>query len=138
MSILITGRNHIASLLVTTGSSGIAQDTRPAYNSSGAYMVVGVSTCAEDTASTWLFGASSGAMHAMDATFPTIATNVLTFKATYTTSQACYAWNEWMLTNGTASGQSQDPLNRKLESPSLGTKTCSQSWAFTATLTITT
>ena len=74
----------------------------------------------------------------MDATFPTIATNVLTFKATYTTSQGCFQWSEWMLSNATASGVSQDPLNRKLESPSLGTKTCSQSWSFSATLMITT
>lgn len=135
ISILRVGRDNIAGLLVSTGA--INTNAGNAYNSTGAYIVVGMSTCAEDPATTYLYSVSSGPMKAMDVTYPQIATNVLTFRSTWTTSEGCYAWNEWGIHNATASSTGR-MLNRKLESPSLGTKTCSQSWQFTATITITT
>jgi hypothetical protein len=136
MSILRVGRDNISDLLISTGAG--SGNAGQAYNSTGAMLCDGVSTCAEDTASTFLWGASSGYMQAMNATYPlSSGTNVKIFQATYTTSQACFAWNEWGIHNATVSSTGR-MLNRKLESPSLGTKTCSQSWQFTATITITT
>ena len=67
----------------------------------------------------------------VDATFPTLATNVLTFQATFPTTVANYAWNEWAVFNAGSSGTM---LNRKQES--LGTKANTQSWQFTVTLTV--
>lgn len=136
MGILRVGRDNISDLLVSTGAG--ATNAGQAYNSTGAMLLVGVSTCAEDPATTFLYGASSGYMKAMNATYPlSSGTNVKIFQATYTTSEACFAWNEWSIHNATVSSTGRS-LNRKLESPSLGTKTCSQSWQFTATITITT
>jgi hypothetical protein len=67
----------------------------------------------------------------MDATYPTRATNVLTFRSTFTTSDANFAWAEWAVFNASSSGTM---LNRKVEA--LGTKTSAQTWQITVTLTV--
>lgn len=72
----------------------------------------------------------------MDGGYPTRATNILTFRATFPTGQANFDWSEWGVFNATAQ-TGGSILNRKVESPSLGTKTVAQSWQFTVTLTIT-
>jgi len=76
----------------------------------------------------------------MDATFPSVAANVLTAKATFATGDGNYAWNEWGLDIGTPTVSSSAVaaatlLNHKT-SAALGTKT-SGSWALTVTITIT-
>jgi hypothetical protein len=67
----------------------------------------------------------------MDNGFPTRTNNQLTFQATFGTSEANFAWNEWGVANNSTAGTL---LNRKVES--LGTKTNSQIWQFTATITV--
>jgi hypothetical protein len=76
----------------------------------------------------------------MDATYPTHTTGTastaaknITFKATFTTSQANFAWNEWCIVNRTAQTGGR-ALNRKVQS--LGTKTSAATWAFTVTLSL--
>lgn len=69
----------------------------------------------------------------MDASYPTIATNVLTFRSTFGTSVANFAWQEWGIKN-TASLATGSLLNRKVES--LGTKTAAQSWQLTTDITV--
>lgn len=70
---------------------------------------------------------------AMDATYPTIATNVLTFRSTFGTADANFAWNEWGVFNTTAA-TGGTMLNRKVEA--LGTKPNTQTWQFTVTITV--
>jgi hypothetical protein len=76
----------------------------------------------------------------MDATYPTHTTGtgastnaVITFKATFTTSQANFAWNEWCIVNRTAQTGGR-ALNRKVQS--LGSKTSAATWAFTVSLSL--
>lgn len=76
----------------------------------------------------------------MDATYPTHTTGTgtstcskIVYKATFTTSQANFAWNEWVIVNRTAQTGGR-ALNRKVQS--LGTKTSSATWAFTVTLSL--
>ena len=135
MPLLQAGRNAISALVISTGiGTGIA---RP-YNSTGAYFVVGNSTATHATNQTWLQGASS-TMKAMDATYPQRATNVLSFRATFSTGEANFAWNEWGMWNSTSTTDANaNMLNRKVEDPSLGTKTSAQSWQITADITVTT
>lgn len=64
---------------------------------------------------------------------PGLATNVLTFVATFGTANANYEWVEWGVFNAAAAGLM---LNRVVESPTLGTKTSAQSWEITCTLTV--
>jgi hypothetical protein len=131
MPLVTLGRNNIAALIVSTGAM------RP-WGATGAYFIVGNSTATHATANTWMAGAAS-TMNAMDAGYPTRATNVCTFRATFSTAQANFAWNEWGITNTTSTADAaQSLLNRKVEDPSLGTKTSAQSWQITADITFTT
>lgn len=135
MPLLQTGRNAISALLISTG---VGSATARPYNSTGAYFVVGNSSAAHATSQTWMQGASS-TMKAMDATFPSRATNVVTFRATFSTGEANFQWWEWGIWNSTSTTDANaNLLNRKLEDPSLGTKTSAQSWQITADITITT
>lgn len=131
MPLVQLGRNNIAALIVSTGNM------RP-WNATGAYLIIGNSTVAYATNQTWMQGAAS-TMKPMDAGFPTRATNVLTFQATFSTAEANQAWTEWGITNTTSTADgAQSLLNRKQEDPSLGTKTSAQSWQISAALTMTT
>ena len=135
MPLLQSGRNAISALLISTGvGTGLAKP----YNSTQAYFVVGNSTATHATNQTWVQGASS-TMKGMDATYPSRATNVITFRATFSTAEANFAWNEWGIWNSTSTTDANaNMLNRKVEDPSLGTKTSAQSWQITADITITT
>jgi hypothetical protein len=67
----------------------------------------------------------------MDATYPQVSTNVITFRSTFATGDANFAWQEWGVFNASSAGTM---LNRKVES--LGTKTSAQTWQFTVTITL--
>jgi hypothetical protein len=69
----------------------------------------------------------------VDASYPTRAGNVLTFRATFPTGQANFDWNEWGVFN-TQAQSGGTMMNRKPET--LGAKTTAQAWQFTATLTV--
>jgi hypothetical protein len=67
---------------------------------------------------------------AVDSGYPTYGTSQqIVFRATFGGSSANYAWNEFTVDNGTTS------LNRKQSGQ--GTKTVSQVWQVTVTLTLT-
>jgi len=118
------GRN-----LITTAIMGGAYT---AFNNANAYIGAGDSTAAFDATHTDLQASSNKYRQAVDVSFPTIATNVLTFQATFGTGVANYAWNEWGVFNASSAGTM---LNRKQEA--LGTKASTQSWQFTCTITVT-
>lgn len=104
-----------------------------AFNNANAHIGVGDSSTAHAVGQTDLQAASNKLRKAMDATYPSGGSNVITFRSTYGTSDANFAWNEWGVFNASSSGTM---LNRKVES--LGTKTNTQTWQFTVTLTFTT
>jgi hypothetical protein len=122
MALTNAGRNLIATMLVGGAAT--------AFNAANAYLGSGNSNTAFAGAQTDLQGASKS-RKAMDATYPTQATNVLTFRSTWGTSEGNYAWEEWGVFNASSGGTM---LSRKVES--LGTKTSAQSWELTATITV--
>lgn len=74
---------------------------------------------------------------------PAAASQVMTFVATFGTSVANHAWDEWgvvipdtatVYTSGTVLQSNYILLNRKVVN--LGTKTAAQSWTLTVTITI--
>lgn len=69
---------------------------------------------------------------AMNATYPSRATNVATFQSTFATTEANFVWNEWAIFNNVTDG-SGTMLNRSVAN--LGTKTNAASWQLTVTLT---
>jgi len=111
-------------------ASALAAATTP-FSNANTTLGVGDSTTAHAFTQTDLVGANK-LRKAVDATYPTVTGgNVITARATFATSEANFAWNEWALFNATAAGTM---LNRKVEA--LGTKPNTQSWQFTVTVTI--
>lgn len=125
MPITDAGRNHLVQAGIGAGVT--------AFNNANAHIGVGDSTTAYAAGQTDLQAATNKVRKAMDATYPTGGANVLTFRSTFGTSDANFAWNEWGVFNASSGGTM---LNRKVES--LGTKTNTQTWQFTVTLTVTT
>lgn len=125
MALTDAGRNFMV-------QSTIAAASTP-FNNSNAYIGVGDSTTAFNASQTDLVAATNKTRKAMQATYPQGSTNVITFRSTFGTSDANYAWQEWGVFNASSGGTM---LNRKVES--LGTKTSAQTWDFTVTLTFST
>ena len=123
-------------LLVNTGltdigngltSSGLATP----YTNANANIGVGDSSTAASVSQTDLQAASNKLRKVMDATYPTVSNGVYTFRSTFATSDANFAWAEWAVFNAASTGRM---LNRAVAS--LGTKTSAQSWQFTCTITV--
>lgn len=99
------------------------------------YLGVGDSTTAFAVTQTDLQAATNKLRKAMDATYPTSPpspSNRITARATFATTDANFAWQEWALFNASSAGTM---LSRAVQS--LGTKTSAASWQFTVTLDIT-
>lgn len=94
---------------------------------------MGDSATAHAVAQTDLQAATNKLRKAMDGGYPSGAANVITFRSTFATGDANWVWNEWGIFNAASGGTM---LSRKVEA--LGTKTNTQTWQFTATLTFTT
>lgn len=125
MPITDAGRNFMVASTVAAASTP--------FNNANSYIGVGDSTTAYAAGQTDLQAATNKMRKAMDATYPQTATNVVTFRSTFATTDANWAWQEWGVFNASSAGTM---LNRKVES--LGTKTSAQTWQFTVTLTFTT
>lgn len=131
MALVNDGRNFIAAILIAnpTNLFDVTKATIGVGNSATVYSATQSNLVAVGTANT--------EYNVVDIA-PTVATNVLTFVATFGTAEANFAWQEWGVFNTTGSpttnGTTLIMLNRKAES--LGTKTTAQSWEITATLTV--
>jgi hypothetical protein len=81
-------------------------------------------------------GAGNRQFKMVDATFPSRASQTVTFKATFAAGEAQFAWLEWCIDRGTADGTTVTApmFNRKVPVGGLGTKGA-VSWALTVTIT---
>lgn len=118
------GRDVIAAMLIGESTTD--------FTNANAHIGVGDSTTAFGVTQTDLQAATNKLRKAMDATYPTRSGNVLTFRSTFTTAEANFAWQEWAVFNAATAGTM---LNRKVEA--LGTKASTQSWQITVTDTVT-
>ena len=123
MPLLDSGRDHIAQTL-------IGQVVTP-FDATNAYICVGDSSTAFNASHTDLQASTNKLRKDLDNGFPSRTNNQLSFQATFGTSEANFAWNEWGVANAASAGTL---LNRKVES--LGTKTSAQVWQFTVTITV--
>lgn len=101
------------------------------YNDVNSYIGVGDSAVAFAAAQTDLQAAANKMRKGMASGYPTEASGVMTFRATFAAAEANFAWNEWAIFNANAGGTM---MNRKVEA--LGTKTSAQSWQLTLTITL--
>jgi hypothetical protein len=103
------------------------------FDNSNAYLGVGDSSTAENATQTALQASTNKLYKAMDATYPTYGTSqYATWKSTFTTSDANFAWNEFTVANGSSDTASN--LNRKVSAQ--GTKLNTQTWELTLQITL--
>lgn len=99
------------------------------FANANAHIGVGNGTTAFSAAHTDLQGASK-ARKAMDATYPQRSGLQLTFRSSFASGDANFAWEEWGIFNAAAAGTM---LNRVVANN--GTKASGATWVFTVTLT---
>ncbi len=109
--LLNTGIDEIWDL-VTGAVSGASH----IFDNAAAQIGVGDSTTAADATQTDLQAATNKTYKGMESGYPTSTSQKATFKASFGSSEANYAWEEWVVKQST----SAICLNRKVES--LGTK----------------
>lgn len=123
MALTTVGRNFIATAII--------ESTPTYFNNANSYIGVGTSTADFAVAQTDLQATSTGKLRvAMEATYPSLSTNAISFQASYGDTEANFAWNEWAVFNNSTGGTM---INRKVES--LGTKS-SGTWVLTSTLSV--
>lgn len=136
-------------LLVIGGASALWQRLIgtgvTAFDNSNAYLSVGDSTTAAADTQTELQAGTNRVRKAMDSTYPqhtdstsSSGAKSITFRSTYGTTDANFAWQEWGIFNSAGTGGPPTTggrmLNRKVES--LGTKTSSATWVLTVTISL--
>ena len=130
------GASCLWQCLIGNGT-GTAAQTLTFFNNGNAYIGVGDSSTAAAATQTDLQAATNKLRKAMDATYPqhtdatTSGAASISFRATFGSSDANFAWAEWGVFNGSSGGRM---LNRKVES--LGTKASGATWVFTVTLSL--
>lgn len=145
--IMIGGSSALWETLIGNGT-GTAAQTLTYFNNGNAMIGAGDSSTAEANTQTDL-QAVTGSTHrqfkAMDATYPIHADSVsvvgaqtITFRATFASADANFAWNEWVIANWSSATTTLLTtgriLNRKVAAN--GTKASGASWQFTVTITI--
>ena len=111
-------------LLLLTGGSATA------YNNANSRLGVGDSSTAAAATQTDLQAATNKLYKAVDATYPTIADQTVTWRATFESAEANFAWEEYTVDNGASAVKN---LNRKVSS--LGTKLSGQTWVLDLQIT---
>ena len=101
------------------------------FNNANAHLGVGDSSTAFAASQTDLQAASNKVREAMDATYPQRSGNVVTYRATFESADANFAWAEFGVFNAAAAATM---LNRKVSAQ--GTKTAGQEWELTVVNTI--
>jgi hypothetical protein len=103
-----------------------------AFSNANARIGVGDSTTAAAASQTDLQAATNKLRKVMDATFPSRAAQTTSWKSSFTSAEANFAWQEWAIFNAASGATSM--LNRKVES--LGTKSTG-TWTLQGDVTIT-
>lgn len=125
-------------MLTTAGAVFLAKaatglNTPTLFSASNAALGVGDSSTAAAVGQTDLQAATNKSRVLV--TSIAESAGVLTAVSTWGTSVGNYEWYEWGLFNSGSSQTGGTMLGRKVESPSLGTKTSAQVWTLTATIT---
>jgi hypothetical protein len=138
--------SEAGNLLTTVGSQRLLDlmigASSAAFTNAASRLGVGNSATAAAIGNTDLAaaaGAGNRQFKVMDATYPSRSGSTVTYRATFTTGEANFAWLEWCIDRGTASGTTVTApmLNRKVPSGGMGTKSSGLTWALAVAITIT-
>ena len=103
-----------------------------AFNNANSYLGVGDSSTAAAAAQTGLQAATNKLYKAMEATYPQIADQTVTFRSVFGSSEGNFAWEEFTVANGNS--DASENLNRKVSSQ--GTKSSGQIWTLDLQITL--
>lgn len=120
--LLNEGITEMLALLIGTGGT--------AFSNANARIGVGDSSTAAVATQTDLQGTNK-VYKAMDATYPQVSGQTVTFRATFTGEEANFAWREITADNGPTAAKN---LNRKVQN--MGTKVSPASWTASLSITI--
>lgn len=143
-TLVIGGASIQWETLIAPGSTTAGAATG-VYSNANANLSVGDSSTAFADTQTELQAATNRVRKAMDATYPlhtdstgTAGSKSISFRSTYATTDANFAWQEWGLFNGPGTGGPPTTGARMLNRAvgSLGTKTSAATWVLTATLSL--
>jgi hypothetical protein len=129
---------HPGNLCLNSGIQGfeklIAGLSSPpsAWNNANAYLGVGDSSTAAAASQTDLQASTNYAYVGMQASYPSQASQAVSWQASFGSAVANYAWNEFVVSNASTKG-SGVCLNRLVSSQ--GTKTSGQTWVLTVSIT---
>jgi hypothetical protein len=123
-NILVTaGIQLLEDLLIGAGGT--------AFNNANARIGVGDSTTAAAIGQTDLQASTNKFRRVMEASFPSRSGTTVSWKSSFGTSEANFAWQEWAVFNAGSGGTM---LNRKVES--MGTKASGQVWTIEVDIVI--
>ena len=122
--LLNEGIDEIEKLIATTGATQ--------YDNTNARLGVGDSNTAAVATQTSLQAETNKLWKAMDATYPTASSQIMTFKSTFGSADANFSWQEFTVVN--AADDTGKNLNRKVSDQ--GTKASGQTWVLTLTITL--
>ncbi len=122
--LLNTGINEMWDLV-----TGVVSGNDHIYDNTYAQIGVGDSSTGADPTDTDLKAAVNKTYKGMESGYPTSTSQKVTFKASFGTDDANYAWNEWVVKQST----SAICLNRKVEN--LGTKSVG-TWTLEVSITL--
>jgi hypothetical protein len=121
-------------------SSGSAAGANAVPNNAQARLGVGDSTTGFNASQTDLQASSNKYYQGMDATYPSVSNQTISFKATITGSNANFAWNEFVTdacngSNATSTSRNGGGATFNRAVSSQGTKGSGSTWALTLTIT---
>ncbi len=129
---VITGQGN---LLTTSGANALwtvlTGGSITPFSSANAAIGVGDSGAPESVGQTDLQAAVNKQRKPLDAAYPAVSGNQITFRATFGGGDANFAWTEWGVFNAASGGTM---LNRKVQA--LGTKSSGAVWVFTITISL--
>lgn len=102
-----------------------------AFNNANSYLGVGDSATAAAATQTGLLAASNKLYKAMEATYPQIADQTITWRSVYGSAEANWDWNEFTVASGNS--DAADNLNRLVSAQ--GTKASGQTWTLDLEIT---
>jgi hypothetical protein len=101
------------------------------FGNANAYLGVGDDNTAAAAAQTGLQALTNKLYKAMEATYPQVASQTVTWRSEFGAAEANFAWNEFTVANGNSDASTN--LNRKVDAQ--GTKTSGQIWTLDLAIT---
>ena len=123
--LLNEGITELLNLLIGDGAA-------TAFSNANAYIGVGDDDTAAAAAQTGLQAAVNKLYKAMDATYPQVVDQTVTFRSTYGNGEAAFAWKSFTVANGNSDAAVN--LNRLVEDH--GVKASADTWVLSCQITI--